>query len=290
MKTPMHMSMGEEAIVSGVCHALSKRDFVFGTYRSHGIFLAKTMNTDGFFAEMYGRESGILKGKGGSMHLSDPKNGLLATSAVVGSTIPVSVGASFFQKKTMSGGISVVFLGDGAIDEGTFWESLNMACLFRLPVLFICEDNGFAVHTPTVMRHGYKSISEIVSKFDCFVFSENTTDPEVVYGLTKKARRLILKKSKPVFLYLRYYRYLEHVGTHEDFSAGYRKQDEYKSWLKKDPLKMLIISLKNMGFDNKELQKISLSVDLQIQKSVIKAKKSNFAGAGELLKNIFYEK
>src|ERR1700741_1934854 len=118
MKTPMHMSTGEEAICAGVCQALRKQDQIIGTYRTHGIYLAKTGETDKFFAEMYGRESGMAKGKAGSMHLTAPEAGLICTSAIVGTTIPVAVGAAFAAREKKQDKVVAVFFGDGAIDEG----------------------------------------------------------------------------------------------------------------------------------------------------------------------------
>jgi len=158
MKTPMHMSMGEEGIMAGVCSALPRNSKTFGTYRSHGLYLAVAEETDKFFAEMYGKTTGVLKGKGGSMHLLSPSDGLFGISAVVGSTIPVAVGTAYANVYNKNKHITAVFFGDGAVDEGVFWESLNIACLKKLPVLFVCEDNGYAVHTPPVERRGYKSL------------------------------------------------------------------------------------------------------------------------------------
>ena len=194
MKTPMHMSMGEEAIAVGVCHALKTEDQVFGTYRSHAIYLAKTQKIGDFFAEMYGKDTALLKGKGGSMHMCAPESGFMGTSAIVASIIPVAVGAAFANKRKGNGKIVAVFFGDGATDEGAFWESLNVACLMKLPVLFVCEDNGFAVHTATSKRQGYVSITDIVSKFNCNVLKENTTDAEIIYKLTHQAIKLIRKR------------------------------------------------------------------------------------------------
>jgi len=125
MKTPMHMSMGEEAIVVGVCQSLGPKSQTFGTYRSHALYLATSQDTDGFFAEMYGKKTGVVKGKGGSMHLSYPEKGLMATSAVVASTIPAAVGSAYANKYLKNGKIVGIFFGDGAVDEGVFWESLN---------------------------------------------------------------------------------------------------------------------------------------------------------------------
>ena len=289
MKTPMHMSMGEEAICAGVNQALDKDDLIFGTYRSHGLYLARSQETDKFFAEMYGRKSGVVKGRGGSMHLSDPENGFLATSAVVASTIPVAVGAAFSLKLRKNNGICVVFFGDGAIDEGAFWESLNMACLFGLPVVFVCEDNGFAVHTPVALRHGYKSIADIVSKFNCVTIVENSTDAEVIYKTANKAKNIAKKRQMPVFLYIRYFRYLEHVGTHEDFDAGYRSRKEFEKWLKKDPLKLQLNKLRRSGLTKTQIDGLCRQIDLKIERSLEKAKTSQFPKDDELFKDVLYE-
>ena len=128
MKTPMHMSTGAEAICAGVCQALRPQDQVIGTYRTHGIYLAKTGETDRFFAEMYGRATGMAKGKAGSMHLTAPEAGLICTSAIVGTTIPVALGAAYANRQNAQDRVVAVFFGDGAIDEGVFWESINIAC------------------------------------------------------------------------------------------------------------------------------------------------------------------
>ena len=289
MKTPMHMSMGEEAIAIGVCHALGEEDQVFCSYRSHAIYLAKTQNTDDFFAEMYGKDTAPLKGKGGSMHMCDPDSGFMGTSAIVASIIPVAVGAAFANKQQKNGKITAVFFGDGAIDEGNFWESLNVACLMKLPVLFICEDNGLAVHTPASERHGYASISDIVSRFNCNVLKEDTTDAEVIYRLTRKAIKLIKTTQMPCFMHLRYYRYLEHVGVNEDFDAGYRSRDDFKEWFKKDPVKIQREKMALKYGVEEDVVEIEKKLDDQIENSLRLAKEAPFPEAGELYKDVFIE-
>lgn len=288
MKTPMHMSMGEEGIAAGVCTALGKNSKIFGTYRSHGLYLAITQESDKFFSEMYGKQSGVLKGKGGSMHLLSPSDGLLGISAVVGSTIPLAVGAAFanvYLKKTE---ISAAFFGDGAVDEGVFWESLNLACSKKLPVLFVCEDNGYAVHTPPALRRGYKSLTNVVKQFDCSVFETDSTDAEEIYKLTLKAIASIQEKGQPAFLQLNYYRYLEHVGVHEDFHSGYRDKKEFIKWLKKDPVKLLRNKLKDLIKDE-EIAEIETQINNQVATSFQKALNASFPNSTELLKNTFYE-
>lgn len=287
MKTPMHMSMGEEAIAVGVCHFLKEEDQVFGTYRSHAIYLAKTGDTDNFFAEMYGKDTSLQKGKGGSMHLCAPESGFMGTSAIVGSIIPVAVGAAFANERKGNDKLVAVFFGDGATDEGVFWESLNVACLMKLPILFVCEDNGLAVHTPTSKRHGYASITDIVSKFNCNVFKENTTDAEAIYELTRKAIKLIKTTQMPCFLHLRYYRYLEHVGINEDFDADYRSREEFEEWLKLDPINLQRKKLLEDGVKEKEIIKIEREIDNQIENSIRLAKKAPFAPSDELFKEVY---
>lgn len=290
MKTPMHMSKGEEAITAGVCHALRKKDQVLGTYRSHALYLAKSTETDEFFAEMYGKETGVAKGKAGSMHLSNPEYGLMGASAIVGSIIPVAIGVAFANKMKNNGKIVAVFFGDGATDEGEFWESFNVACLMKLPILFVCEDNNFAVHTPCCDRHGYKSITEILSKFNCNILQENTTDVEIIYKLTLKAIDLIKTTNMPSFLYLKYYRYLEHVGIYEDFDAEYRSKDEFEEWYKKDPVNLQRKKLLKNEIKEEEIIKCEKKIDRQVENSINLAKKAPFAKVDELYRGVYCEK
>ena len=239
---------------------------------------------------MFGKITGAVKGKGGSMHLSAPEKGLMATSAVVASTIPTAAGAAFANKIKKSNQITAVFFGDGAIDEGAFWESLNMACLMKLPVLFVCEDNELAVHTSDKERHGYDDIAEIVSKFRCSVNRSISTDAEEIYTLTKKAIRSIEQSNKPVFLHLKYYRYLEHVGVNEDFEAGYRKRSEFEKWKKLDPLDLQRRKLAKKGVSQKQIKQIEERVDEEVLRSFEMAKRAKFPSSSELFRNIFYEK
>jgi pyruvate dehydrogenase E1 component alpha subunit len=238
---------------------------------------------------MYGKNTGLAKGKAGSMHLSHPELGLMGASAIVGSIIPVAVGAAFANKRKNNGKMVAVFFGDGAIDEGNFWEGLNVACLMKLPILFVCEDNSYAVHTHRRDRHGYKSISEIVSKFNCNVLEEDTTDVEVIYNLTLKAINLIKTTNMPCFLHLRYYRYLEHVGIYEDFDAGYRKKKEFQEWYKKDPVNFQRKKLLKSGIKKEKIIELEKKIDKQIRNSIDLAKKAPFAECDELLEGVYNE-
>lgn len=287
MKTPMHMSLGGEAISAGVCGALQKKDQVFGTYRSHALYLAKTGDTNKFFAEMYGRSTGGAKGKAGSMHLSYPEKGMMQSSAVVASNIPVAVGAAFANKKKKKGIMTAVFFGDGATEEGNFWESLNAACLMKLPVLLVCEDNGLSMHTPKEKRQGFRSITAIVSKFNCNVFEASTPDAEKIYQLAKRAVGAAKRTHKPSFLRLKYYRYLEHVGVNEDFEAGYRPRKEFERWLNKDPLTLQRKKLLDSGVAESFLQRIEKAIGRQIEKSLTSAYNASFAEREETYKDVY---
>jgi acetoin:2,6-dichlorophenolindophenol oxidoreductase subunit alpha len=230
---------------------------------------------------MYGKATGMAKGKGGSMHLTAPDDGVICTSAIVGTTIPVAIGAAFANKSRANGRLVVVFFGDGAVDEGVFWESFNSACAMKLPVMFVCEDNGYAVHSPANERHGYDSIVDIASRFHCDVFLADTTDAEQIYDLTRRATDSIRTKGRPAFLYLKYYRYLEHVGVNEDFNQGYRPREEYLRWAEVDPVKIMRAKLLQW-LSESDIAVVERSIRAQISESVRKAIDAPFSSAAEL--------
>ena len=286
MKTPMHMSMGGEAISVGICQVLKPEDHVFGTYRSHALFLAKTGDTDDFFAEMYGKDTSSLKGKGGSMHLCSPDYGFMGTSAIVASAIPVAVGCAFANKRANNGKLVATFFGDGAVDEGAFWESFNAACLMKLPILFVCEDNGLAVHTPKTARRGYNSLTDVVSEFNCIVRQQKTTDAEAIYELTSEVIEAMKNEQKPGFLRLEYCRYLEHVGVCQDFEAGYRSVQEFEEWHKVDPINLQRKKLQNLGYQTDNINRIENEIEDGVSASFSKARAASFCEVSELYKEV----
>lgn len=288
MKTPMHMSMGEEGIVAGICTALKGRAKFYGTYRSHALYIAITGETDGFFAELYGKATGPASGKAGSMHLASPDHGLVMTSAVVGTTIPVAVGGAFREKYLGTDKIAVVFFGDGAVDEGVFWESLNLACLWKLPVLFVCEDNGLAIHTSTAKRRGYPSLINIINQYGCPTFYTDTTDTEEIYWKTIKMAEEMKTNQRPGFFSLKYYRYLEHVGVNEDFDAGYRSSNEFERWLERDPIKILRQELVSRNQEDAVIS-IEKEIDKKISVSVQRAKDAPFPQPKDLYRGVYSE-
>lgn len=282
MKTPVHLGIGQEAIPVGVCAAVPPGTKTFGTYRNHALYLMVTQDTDSFFAELYGKATGPGKGKAGSMHLASPDHGFLATSAVVGTTIPLAVGAALANAYCGSRDLVIAFFGDGAVEEGVFWESLNFACLRWLRILFVCEDNGLAIHTPTSQRHGFRSIPEALQGFNCHVMS---TDGSDLLGVLTSARQMVARideQPKPGFLHATYFRFLEHVGPREDFDAGYRRRPTPEEIERLDPVARFEHTLRQDGCSPAELAAIRASVDEQINASVRAARLAPFPLPAEL--------
>jgi len=286
MKTPVHLSFGEESIVAGICQALRREDQVYGTYRSHALYLAKGGDLDMFFAELYGKTTGIAKGKAGSMHISCPEVGLMASSAVVSSIIPVALGAAFAAKYTKSGHIAAVFFGDGATEEGVFWESLNIASLKDLPILFVCEDNGLAIHAYICDRQRYK-IPEAVKSFGINVHTEDTTDPEKIFNVAEGAIESIRETSRPCLLHFRYHRYLEHVGINEDYDCGYRCKEDYAHWYTNDPVKVQREKLVSIGIGEREIRELETAVEKRIDESIRKANDAPYTPDLELFEDVY---
>lgn len=287
MKTPMHMSMGAEAIAAGICYALDDADQIFTTYRSHAGFLAKTGDVEAFFSEMYCKDTSSLKGKGGSMHLCLPDKGFMGTSAIVSAHIPVAVGCAWANKMNKNGRVVAAFFGDGAVDEGAFWESMNVASLMQIPVIFVCEDNELAVHTRAKERRGYDSITRIIEKFHCRVIESDSTDVGEIYNLVSKAIAGVRKKPEPYFMNFKYYRYLEHVGINYDFDAGYRSKEEFDKWFKKDPVFLQRSKLVRNGFDEDSIRKIESEIYKKIVSAINNAKNAALSGREELYKGVF---
>lgn len=287
MKTPMHMSMGEEAIPVGVVDAIGQGGKVLASYRSHGAYIAKANEVNTFFAELYGRVTGTAGGKAGSMHLAHPAKGHLGSSAVVGTPVPLAVGAAFSEKQRNTGNVVAVFFGEGAMDEGVFWESLNAACVMKLPVIFVCEDNGLAVHTRPNTRQGYTSIPNVVSGFSCHLASSDTTDAGEVSRITRDAITAMRSSAQPAFLHFRYYRYLEHVGVGRDFKDGYRSEEEMKPWLERDPLNVMRARLLAGGHGEQELVEFEGAIAAEVEKSTKAARTAPSPAVEGLYTSIF---
>lgn len=299
MKTPMHMSFGDENCIAGVVESLRFNSFFFGYYRSHSLYLAISRDPYSFFAELLGRKNGSNGGIAGSMHMSSYKNSLLNLSAIVASTLPLSLGAALSSVTLKEKEFSTVFFGDGALEEGVFHETLNMACLFKLPIIFVCLDNDLAVDLKKDDRQGFKSIADLVNCYKCEYLHINNPDAIQSYDITEKAKFIIKEKNCPVFLHLKYYRYLQHIGIQGDFEnhsdnlfekKNYRSKEVYKKYLKKIPIDFLYNRLLDEGFKKNELNAIKTKYLNLTENSFNEAKKDDFHIADDLEKKVFFKK
>lgn len=276
IQSPVHLSIGQEAVAVGVCSNLNASDWVFINYRGHAFYLAKGGPLPEFFAELMGKIGGISKGKAGSMHLASPENGVIGASAVVASTISHAVGSALAAK--IQGQKNRVFasnFGDGAMEQGVFFESLNFAALHQVPVLFLCEDNGLAVHTPLSDRQAF-NLEKLVGTFGIQYFDiTEGYDPQKVSDLSKEPIDMVREKQIPVFLRVQTARYKEHVGPGEDFSAGYRSEEDINKWKALDPL-----------INNPTLEKFKEEISAEINEALDFADKSAAPTRKELLTDV----
>ncbi len=237
MRCPVHLSIGQEASAVGVCHALSSTDRVFSTHRCHAHYLAMDGNLNAMLAEIYGKAAGCVGGRGGSMHLSDPEKGLIASVPIVASSIPLAVGTALSDQIDGNNNVSVTFFGDASVEEGVFHESANFASLRNLPVLFVCENNLYSVYTPLRDRQPARPLTELALAHGMKSMHVDGNDVVAVFNATKNAVSRARVGEGPTFLLLDTYRWREHCGPAFDNHIGYRTVAEYEAWNKKCPIK-----------------------------------------------------
>ena len=236
IQSPVHLSIGQEAVAVGACQSLTTDDLLFCSYRSHAFYLAKGGDLGAMFAELFGKVTGCGGGKAGSMHLAAPEVGLMGASAVVASTVPHAVGAALAAKRLGKAQVVVAAFGDGATEQGVYHESLNFAALHRLPVIFLCEDNGLAVHSPLAARQAYRIVEHAaVYGLPVATIAEGH-DPVSVHAVFARVVAEVRERRTPRFVHVRTFRAREHVGPGEDWDAGYRSREELLAWRARDPL------------------------------------------------------
>jgi pyruvate/2-oxoglutarate/acetoin dehydrogenase E1 component/TPP-dependent pyruvate/acetoin dehydrogenase alpha subunit len=288
IKSPVHLSIGQEAVAVGVCDVLAKDDIVSNTYRCHATHIAKGGDLNKMMAELYGKKDGCAGGKAGSMHLIDMNHGIMGASAVVGTTIPVATGYAMALKreaeKTGKQRVVVSFFGDGATEEGCFSESINFAALHKLPMIFLCENNKLAIHNPIERRQPTDKICERIATYG--IKTHRITDGDVfkIREVTEKAVAQLKKNPEngPIFIECFTYRYKEHVGPTEDLNEEYRDLEEYKKWLKNDQIEVLGKKISAV-----ERKKIAQKVEKKIFNSIKFSEKSEFPGIKELFANAY---
>ena len=286
MRCPTHLSIGQEAIASGVCGNLTNKDFVVSTHRCHAHYLAKGGNINKMIAEIYGKVTGCSAGKGGSMHLIDTSVGFMGSTAIVGNTIPIAVGLALSIQLKGTNNISCVFFGDGAIEEGVFYESVNFAVLKNLPVLFICENNLYSVYSPLGVRQpANRKIHEMVKALGIEATSGNGNNVSEVHKMTNNAVEKIKVGKGPQFIEFSTYRWLEHCGPNYDNDIGYRTEQEFLEWKEKDPLRYCENEILNLT-DN-EVKKYHNDAQTIVKAAFEFAKNSPFPDPDEAHTGLF---
>ncbi|MFC2175109.1 thiamine pyrophosphate-dependent dehydrogenase E1 component subunit alpha [archaeon] len=285
---PAHLYIGQEAVASAVCEQLNKEDYVFGTHRAHGCYLAKGGDLNKIAAELYGKVTGCSRGRGGSMHVVAPEIGVLGTSAIVAGTIPLGVGAALAAQIRKDGRISAIFFGDGATDEGTFHESLNFAALRKLPVLFVCENNSYSTHLHISLRQPRHDISRFAEAQAVTWLQGDGNNAADVYEKTKKAVEMVRAGNGPVFLEFFVNRWRGHVGPNWDYDIGLRSKEQIEQWVRDCPIELFASYLKNKGLATEdELKKIGGEVEDSIKEAIKFAEDSPYPDASTMADYVF---
>lgn len=236
MRCPIHLSIGQEGPAVGIASALTTADLMVSTHRGHAHYLAKGGCLKSMIAELYGRESGCARGHGGSMHLVDWGVGFAGSTSIVGGTVPVGVGLAFAEKLKKTKNISVVNIGDAAVEEGVFHESANFASLHKLPVLFVCENNEYSCYTHILDRQPNRSLARIAHAHN---LEYSRVDGGRMELIAMEAQRLVAEMRigmGPVFMEIPTFRFIEHCGPNEDDHLNYRSPSDILKWRKKDEI------------------------------------------------------
>ena len=287
IKTPCHLYIGQEAIAVGVCAALNVEDYIWGAHRSHGHYLAKGGNLNQMMAEIFGKETGCAEGRGGSMHLCAPEVGLLGTVPLVAATIPLAAGSGMASKLRNDDRISVSFFGDGATEEGHFHESINMAALYKLPVIFVCENNFYSSHLQLLERRPADNLNVIGDLYEIPGVRLDGNDVIAVHQATRTAVERAQKGEGPSFIECRTYRWRGHVGHDSNLDVGVKRRDELKEWLPKDPVARLRNHLIERGVDVSEIEHMDQDIRADVEAAIKFARNSPYPKTDSLLDHIF---
>ena len=290
MKTPIHLCIGQEAIAVGVCANLSKKDYISSNHRSHGHYLAKGGDLKGLIAELYCRETGCSRGRGGSMHLVDTSVGHMGSSSIVGGGIPIGTGLALAIHMKKQNRVSVVFLGDGAADEGVLYESINFAILKKLPVIYIYENNQFSVCSHISARQAGEIIFHATPPDYMFT---KTVDGNAVLEVYEATREAVLRARNgqgPSFIECKTYRIRGHAGAGSDVKLGYRSAEEISFWESKCPVTTFCEELLKKGLiTQNDIQDMEKDIDLEIDEAFHFAQESPLPRGKDLPLYLFNE-
>jgi len=288
MKCPVHLCIGQEAIATGICQSLKSDDYIFSNHRGHGHCIAKGASMKSMFAEFYGRSTGCSRGKGGSMHIIDVEKGILGTSAIVGGGIPMGVGSALASSIKGDGKVSIVFFGDGAFDEGVFYESFNFASLKKLPVVFVCENNFYATNSHQSARQPSCEISKSAAAFGSPGICLDGNNVVEVYNVALEAIGNARSGGGPSLIEARTYRWKGHVGPEVDYEKGVRSKEELLYWMARCPIKNFEKALRESGLVTEtELDAIPQTILQELEEAVSFAKESPYPEPAELYKDLY---
>jgi pyruvate dehydrogenase E1 component alpha subunit len=281
----VHLYAGEEAVATGICTALRPGDTITSTHRGHGHCIAKGCDLKGMMAEIYGKATGLCKGKGGSMHIADVSKGMLGANGIVGGGPPLACGAGLTSAVTGSGDVCVCFFGDGAAEQGTFHESANLAAIWKLPVIFVAENNGFAESTPVHYHCAIENIAERAASYGIPGAVVDGMDVFAVYEAAQEAVKRAREGRGPSLLECKTYRYHGHFEGDQQLY----KDDEYKNTTRdRDPIKHFRTVVLDQGLlSSQDLDAIDKEVIAQIKDAVHFAETSPYPSVDDLLSDVY---
>lgn len=279
-----HLYIGEEAVAAGAAANLSDRDYITSTHRCHGHAIAKGSDLSGLAAEMFGKRAGVCGGKGGSMHLADPARGNLGGTGIVGGGIPIAVGAALSIRTLGQDRVVVCFFGDGAMNEGAFHESVNLAAVWKLPVLFLCENNQYGVSTHVKRSTNVEDLSLRAAAYGIPGRKVDGMDVLAVYEAVREAAAFVRKRG-PLLLVAQTYRFLGHSKSD---SNVYRTKDEIEAWRRKDPIPRFRERLIEEGaFSEDRLTDLEEEVREEVDAAFRYARACEEPGMEDLLKDVY---
>ena len=284
----LHLYVGEEAIAAGVMQHLSDEDQITSTHRGHGHLVAKGGEFKPMFAELFGRSTGYCGGKGGSMHVSNMKVGMLGANGIVGGGLPIAVGAAFSNKYRKTKNVAVAFFGDGASNEGSFHEAANMAALYKLPCLFVCENNGYGEYTPQANHQAVVDVADRASGYGMPGVIVDGMDVIAVYEAAGEAIDRARNGDGPTLLECKTYRFYDHVGV-RGMGLTYRTDEELALWQERDPISAFeknLIDLKVMTQD--KIDSVYAEVNAALDEAVDFAEQSPYPDPSVLLDDVYW--
>ena len=289
MRCPVHLSIGQEIVSAVVGINQTRTDTAVSSHRAHAHYLAKGGDLYRMIAEIYGKVTGCCKGRGGSMHLIDLSAGFIGSSAIVGNSIPIGVGSGLSHKLNKSDALSFIFLGDGATEEGSFYESMNFSIVQDLPTVYICENNLYSVYTDLTPRQPAKrNIFEMVGAMGVKSVKIDSRDPVACLEQTDALITEARKTQKPLFIEYDTYRWLEHCGPNDDDSLGYRPEGELEKWKSQDPLeKLKKILIQDHKISEKTLEEVKAKIEKEIDLAFDQANKDLFPSLTESMADVY---